>query len=449
VLELDSDGTGALDEGTAAVDYAATELSTLPSNWRVVPLAQAVVKTKQVDPTRRPTERFRYVDVSSVSSQSLRIEGYTEYEGKNAPSRARKLISTGDTLFATVRPSLKRVAVVPADLDGEICSTAFCVIRANPELADPGYVFFATSADRFVGSVSEHQRGSSYPAVSDRDVLNEEIPLPPLPEQRAIARVLRTVQRAREQTEAVIAATRQLKASLLHHLFTYGPVPIEQAGKVPLKETEIGPMPEHWGVRKLGELCEKPQYGYTASAAADPIGPKFLRITDIQDGVVNWPTVPYCRCSGREAVRYQLRAGDMLFARIGATTGKAFLVGDCPAAVFASYLIRMRTKPELVPNYLGHFTETPLYWDQIDAAKGGRLKQGVNAPVLVNILIPQPPVPEQQGIVRQFHTVDAKLRSEQARKRALDTLFATLLHDLMTARVRVNQLALSETIEVA
>lgn len=187
-----------------------------------------------------------------------------------------------------------------------------------------------------------------------------------------------------EATERVIAAARELKRSLMKHLFTYGSVPIDQADQVVLKNSEIGEVPVEWEVVKLGVVTEKPQYGYTETASEKPIGPHFLRITDIRDnGIVNWATVPYCKCSNDDFEKHELISGDILVARIGATTGKSFIVEKSPPTVFASYLIRLRgLLGKILPSFLYHYMNTNLYWSQIDATKGGRLKQGVNTRLL-------------------------------------------------------------------
>ena len=95
-----------------------------------------------------------------------------------------------------------------------------------------------------------------------------------------------------------------------------------------------------WQTRQLGEIAESVDYGVTASAVRQAVGPKFLRITDIQNGSVRWEAVPWCKCDARSASQARLKTGDIVFARTGATTGKSFLIKDCPTdAVFASYLI--------------------------------------------------------------------------------------------------------------
>jgi len=196
-----------------------TEIGPLPAHWRVVKLGEVVEKTKQIDPRKKPEWFFKYVDVSSVDNELLRITSYQNFAGKEAPSRARKQIDAGDVLFATVRPYLKRIAIVPPELDGHICSTAFCVLRAKNEI-DACYLFFAVAHEPFVQRVAEHQRGSSYPAVTDQDVLREVIPFPPLDEQREIARILQAVDAKIAAEQARRAALEELFKSLLHELMS-------------------------------------------------------------------------------------------------------------------------------------------------------------------------------------------------------------------------------------
>ena len=136
----------------------------------------------------------------------------------------------------------------------------------------------------------------------------------------------------------------------------------------------------------LSALTEEPQYGFTASAKTEPVGPTFVRITDLQDANIRWETVPYCEC--REPEKYLLQTGDVLFARTGATTGKTHLVKDPPRAVFASYLIRVRPKGGVLPDYLYSFFQSDAYWSQISEGKEGSAQPNVNGRKLMTIQIP-------------------------------------------------------------
>ena len=136
----------------------------------------------------------------------------------------------------------------------------------------------------------------------------------------------------------------------------------------------------------LSELAQTPQYGFTESACCEEVGPKFVRITDIQDGMINWDTVPYCRCDDPE--KYLLSPNDILFARTGATTGKTYLVQQAPYAIFASYLIRLHPNDSIKPEYLYSFFQSNAYWSQIMDEKEGSAQPNVNGKKLLNIKVP-------------------------------------------------------------
>lgn len=148
-----------------------------------------------------------------------------------------------------------------------------------------------------------------------------------------------------------------------------------------------------WKTIALGDYADSVDYGVTASATQQPSGPKFLRITDIQNGEVNWKTVPWCECDARSASGSRLQPGDIVFARTGATTGKSYLIRECPKdAVFASYLIRVRVGALVDSGYLSHFFNSPNYWQQITQSARGVAQPGVNASTLKTLKIPLPPL---------------------------------------------------------
>jgi type I restriction enzyme S subunit len=166
----------------------------------------------------------------------------------------------------------------------------------------------------------------------------------------------------------------------------------------------------------LAEIAQSIDYGVTASAKAAPVGPQFLRITDIQDGGVDWGTVPFCETSPSEEAAAKLVPGDIVFARTGATTGKSFLLRECPErAVFASYLIRVRPDIGRVePRYLAWFFQTPEYWRQITSSASGTAQPGVNASKLKSLAVPMlPPLPEQRRIADILDKADAIRRKRK------------------------------------
>ena len=221
-----------------------------PNSWRLVRLGEVCKKTDLVNPVAYPEKPFTYIDVSSVSNESYRIIETRMILGKDAPSRAKKSVLTDDVIFATVRPTLKRVAIIPFELYGQVCSTGFCVLRANRKALEPQYLYFLLLTEFVNQRVESLQKGATYPAINDTDLFNLLIPLPPISQQDAIAHVLQRVQEAIQARQDELNLEREHKAALMEYLFTQG-----TRGET-TKQTEIGEIPQSWEVMKLGDICK-------------------------------------------------------------------------------------------------------------------------------------------------------------------------------------------------
>jgi type I restriction enzyme S subunit len=203
-----------------------------------------------------------------------------------------------------------------------------------------------------------------------------------------------------------------------------------------------------WQRYSLEELSETINYGLTASAVHREDGPRFLRITDIQDNTVKWASVPSCNASRNELVQCQLQAGDIVFARTGATTGKSFLIRNCPnEAVFASYLIRVRPGNRINPVYLSHYFNTPEYWAQIQKEAQGAGQPGVNSTKLKTLSIPLPPLPEQRRIADILDKADAirrKRRNVPSVRELIKSIFFDFFGDPFAASQGTNSVTFGQ-----
>lgn len=171
-----------------------------------------------------------------------------------------------------------------------------------------------------------------------------------------------------------------------------------QDGTVKCIEDEIPfEIPDGWVWTRLGNLCAAIQYGLSNSA--EPKGShKFLRITDIQNGMVNWDAVPFTSTSDPDV--YLLKPGDIVFARTGATVGKSYLITETPyPSVYASYLIRIRLLGDLPSEYIYQFFDSACYWSQITDKSVGVGQPNCNGTALKELFIPLPPINEQLRII--------------------------------------------------
>lgn len=186
---------------------------------------------------------------------------------------------------------------------------------------------------------------------------------------------------------------------------------------------------------ELASVTDSVDYGHTASATMNIAGPKFLRITDIQDGHVDWASVPFCVASAQEEKASKLDVGDIVFARTGATTGKSFFIRECPErAVFASYLIRVRPNRQIRSDFLARFFETQDYWAQIARNVRGAAQGGVNASTLRSLRVPLPPLDEQRRIAAILDQVDDLRRKRRRTLERLDDLRNAIFFDMFVKR---------------
>lgn len=169
-------------------------------------------------------------------------------------------------------------------------------------------------------------------------------------------------------------------------------------------------LPDGWVWTTLGEICNKPQYGWTTSADFNGKGLKLVRTTDISSGIIEWDSVPYCKHEPDEPKKYLLSKGDILVSRAG-SVGVSIEVDECPKAIFASYLIRFKSIPPIPSKFISFYLKSPSYWASIIDNTAGIAIPNVNASKLRTLQIPLPPLNEQKRIIQKIENLYTRLNN--------------------------------------
>ena len=165
-----------------------------------------------------PDYSFKYISLEDVDVGVLK--NYSEIKFRFAPSRARRIVRKNDILISTVRPNLKSHLFIREDAIDLVCSTGFSVLRCNPNLANPAYVFFHLFAHQIEQQIETLLTGSNYPAINSKDVKALQIYLPTVNEQTAIAEILSDMDAEIAALEARREKTSLLKQGMMQELLT-------------------------------------------------------------------------------------------------------------------------------------------------------------------------------------------------------------------------------------
>jgi len=156
--------------------------------WKT--LGEVCLKTENIKWKENQNIDYQYIDLSSVNRENNKITETKIINSTNAPSRAKQIVYKDDVIFGTTRPTLKRYTLITSKYHNQICSTGFCVLRANQKLLLPKFLFFILTTSSFYNYIDNNQEGAGYPSISDSIVKKFLIPIPPLAEQERIVGIL-------------------------------------------------------------------------------------------------------------------------------------------------------------------------------------------------------------------------------------------------------------------
>jgi len=282
------------------------------------------------------------------------------------------------------------------------------------------FVYYLLLASKF----SDVTTGSAQPQITATHLNAKLLTIATDPkEQQAIAAVLASLDDKIELNRRMNETLEALIQSLFKSWF--------------VDATEAA-LPKGWREATIRELASNIQYGFTQSASTEPVGPKFLRITDIQGGRVDWSSVPFCEVSPEEHERYRIKPGDVLVARTGASTGENIYLPIAPDAVFASYLVRFQFADPAMARLVGAFMRTPAYFEFVAGCIGGSAQPNASAQVLAGATLTVPPLALLRRFAEKVAPFDLRIAFNNQESQTLASLRDALLPKLLSGEIRVS-----------
>jgi len=404
-----------------------------------IPLSEVVdLRGDKVAGSKDPT--LPYVGLEHIGQGEPVLLGWAP---SDTSISVNSIFEPGDILFGKLRPNLRKSA--PVSFRG-YCSTDVLVLRARPSVS-PAFAARVLQQEHVFRAAVQTAEGTKMPRTSWDSLKTHVVFVPPHPEQQCIAEILDTVDVAIQQTDALIAKFRQMKAGLLHDLLIRG---LDEHGQLrdpvthpeQFKDSPLGRMPCDWELQALAEACELIKDGTHLPPPRVENGPLLLSVQNMIDGRlqhtdadtrVSWE---FYRNMHRD---WRIEVGDVLLAIVGATIGKTAIVPEFEPFTLQRSVAVLRGRPcVLLSGFLFQFLTTRAFqvalWRQVNQTA----QPGIYLDQLGQLQVPFPKSPqEQSSITSILESHDDRIRAEQTYREKLILLKRGLMSDLLTGRVRV------------
>ena len=408
----------------------------LPEGWREVRLGDVCDTPRYgANAPARPFDPAlpRYVRITDITDGgSLRTSDVRSAEPEKVQGHE---LHAGDLLFAR-SGSVGRTYLYRPE-DGPCVYAGYLIrFRPDPEMALPRFVDIYTHSPSYYRWVESVLHVGAQPNINAAEYSSLPLLLPPLPEQRAIAAVLDSIDEAIERTEEVIAATERLRDALLHELLTRGLPGHHTAWRdVP----GLGAIPACWEVVRLRDVASFITSGSRAwSEHFSKEGALFVRSQNIIGGKVDGSDAIFVRPpADAEAERTRIGVGDLLISITG-EPGKVTVADDALGEAYVSQhvaLVRLNQRDR--SGFLATFLRGPRGQEQFQRSSYGQTRPGLNLSNVGSVRLALPPLPEQRAIAGTLDSVDAAIEGARAERAALQSSKASTADALLTGRVRV------------
>jgi type I restriction enzyme, S subunit len=403
---------------------------------------------KKVYASEKPVKLCNYMDVYGNEYVTDRIQFM---EGSATAAEIERFgLNSGDVIITKDSETPDDIGIPAVVLDqimNLVCGYHLALIRPNAELLDPIYLAKQLSTSIVARYFSLLASGSTRYGLPVSAIEAVEIPTPPKPEQTKIAEILSTVDRAIEQTEALIAKQQRIKTGLMQDLLTRG---IDEHGNLrsekthKFKDSPLGRIPVEWEVEKWSQVCSKIQDGTHFSPKTDSSAEfKYITSKNIKFGFLDLSDVEYIGQKPHNEIykRCDVSFGDVLLTKDGANTGNAAINHLSEEFSLLSSVALIRPlESKLTSMFLLQTILSENGQRLIKDAMSGLAITRITLEIINNFLIKVPPIQEQQNMGQSLAVQDERIKSEAKILAKLRSLKTALMQDLLTGKKRVTHL---------